>query len=173
MASRNWFTRRERANRIYRRIYTSTVKGKGLTAKQIARYEHLSLTRTHHYLRLLRGAKAPIQKLDHRFYYVPPREEPARPPQRPLEKGQIELRGYLNYASWRSRGRDIDIDCVIVTYRHRLAILTAKSQIENLVTAKFGRKLAAMLHYGVSEVTPRSANHFLYRHGVGEGWRRF
>jgi hypothetical protein len=62
---------------------------------------------------------------------------------------------------------------VIVTHRNQPAILTAKSQIEKLVTVKFGAKLAAMLHYGISEVTPNSANHFLYRHGEGEEWRRF
>jgi hypothetical protein len=96
-----------------------------------------------------------------------------RPKRKTHESRLVELRGYLNYASWRSRGSDITIDCVIVTQQNQPAILRAKRQIENLVRVKFGAKLAAMLHYGISEVTPSSANHFLYSHGEGEEWRQF
>jgi|GEM_PF-5538636 len=166
---RHRFARRERTNRIYSRLHSSSLQGKGLTAKQIARYERLSLTRTFNYLRILRGAKAPIQKLDGRFYYVPPREEAARPQQRSVKKDQIEFRGYLNYASSGHRSRDIYIDCIIVTDRDSFAIAAAKSRIESLVRSKFGRSVAAMLHFGLSEVSADSADHFLYRRR-GDEW---
>lgn len=86
-------------------------------------------------------------------------------------RNDVELHAYLNYSN---NGRnDIDIDIVRVVVNNRQAILAAVEEIRALVEHRFNsKKLASMLKYGTSPVTPQSRNHFLYRHGQGE-WHEF
>ncbi|MGO9643957.1 MAG: hypothetical protein ACLPY5_04330 [Candidatus Bathyarchaeia archaeon] len=77
------------------------------------------------------------------------------------------MRGYLNYTS-DNPSRDIEIDCVIVVPNEEQAIITGSEQITQKVKQRLGAKLASMLKFGVSETTPSSANHFLFRRHGGE-----
>ncbi len=168
-------TRRERAYRIYGRIYDAGPEG--ITIKQLARQERISISRTYSYLRLIRrllrkrGVK--IQRLDRRFYYVPLKlkEEEARRSTAP-RKGDVELRGYVNYMSSEYRGRDIDVDTVIVVANDERSITVGAERIKEMVKDHFGPKVARMLKFGTSPATPQSANHFLFRHHDGE-WVEF
>jgi len=51
------FTRRERANRIYRRIHDSTIRNKPLTIPQIARLERISKSTVYRYLPYIRRSQ--------------------------------------------------------------------------------------------------------------------
>jgi len=82
------------------------------------------------------------------------------------EKGDVELRGYLNYTSSDRESRDIEIDCVIVVPNERREIIAGSEQIKQKVKRRLGANLASMLKFGVSEANPSSDNHFLFRrHG--------
>jgi len=168
--SRHRFTSRERANRIYHRIYIAGKKG--ISIKQIARLERISTSRVYHYLRLIRTEQRKrgvrIRRLDKKFYYVHVKPREVTAPSRP-GKGYVELRGYLNYTSYKHGSRDIDIDCVIVVRHERHAILVGSERIRQVVKRRLGAKLASMLKFGVSETTPSSANHFLFRR-QGDEW---
>lgn len=172
---RHRFTRRQRAYRIYSRIYDE--RRKGISIKQIARRERISTSRVYYYVRLIRrlqrkqGVK--IERLGKKFYYVPPELPPERPGQLVPQRGDVELRGYWNYTSPDYESRNLNIDCVVVVPNTPIAIIAARERIKQLVSYGFGGKVASMLHFGVSEVTPESRNHFYYRRGEGDQWLEF
>jgi len=176
---RHRFTKRERANRIYRRIYNAG--DRGISVRQIARLESISKSRVYYYLnpirRVQRAQTFRIERLDGKFYYVPPIEasiELKSTMKRQSYHGETEaeLRGYLNYTSSSHRSRNIDIDCVMLVPHNRIAILAGSERIKDMVEARFGHKLTSMLKFGVSEATPNSANHFMFQRRGG-GWIAF
>lgn len=179
--ARHRFTRRERANRIHRRIHDAG--DVGISVREIARRERISLSRTYYYLRLIRRAQrgrgVRIGRLGRKLHYVRPIQVEARIEPRPIileephyEATEVELRGYLNYTSSSKQARNIDIDCVMLVRHNRTAILAGSERIKDIVETRLGRKIASMLKFGVSEATPYSANHFLFRRHEG-GWNAF
>jgi len=160
-------TFRERLNRILDRIFNAG--DKGISVKQIARPERISTSRTNYYLRTAQKKRdVRIRRLDKKFYYVDPTELGLSKSTR-SGRGDVELRGYLNYTSSDYQARDIDIDCVIVVPDERHAIITGSEQIKQIVKHRLGAKLASMLKFGVSEANPSSDNHFLFRRH-GDEW---
>ena len=158
-------TRRQRTNRIRNRIINAGKKG--ISIKQIARLERISLNRTYYYLRFIRMRKrgARIKRLGKKYYYVKPRELETP---KPTIRGNVELRGYFNYSSSTHPSSDIEIDCVIIVPNEQQAIIAGSEQITQKVKQRLGAKLASRLKFGVSEATPSSTNHFLFRRRGGE-----
>jgi hypothetical protein len=72
-------SKRQRANKIYIRIYNASLKKRQLKARQIARYERLSLSRTYFYLRYLKHSNVGpcLQKVGHAWIYTAPKREQA------------------------------------------------------------------------------------------------
>jgi hypothetical protein len=180
---RHIFTKRERANRIYRRIYNAG--DKGISVRQISRHERISASRTYYYLRLIRRAQRErgvrIERLDKRFYHVRLQRAAVKAGMAPGPTvwtspypgdRMVELRGYLNYTSSSQSARNIDIDCVMLVPYSSRSIVAGSQRIKDKVEARLGNKLASMLKFGVSGATPYSANHFLFRHRGG-GWIAF
>jgi hypothetical protein len=171
------FTKQQRLDRICKRIYHSTVQRRPLTIRQIARFEGISVGRTRYYIHLLNKSKelrrlrASIQRVGKRYLYVVTPEVERPKPFAP-EKGDLVVRGYVNYEG-QYRSRSIDINCVAVTpHDWRLPIqqdpaVIANMQIRNVVRDHFGDKLAGMLKFGIEEVTADSHNRYQYKHGGG------
>ena len=175
------FTKHERANRIHHRVHDAGEMG--ISVREIARRERISLSRTYYYLRLIRRAQRDrgvrIRRLGRKLHYVRSIQVEARIEPRPtvLEKPhyevkEVELRGYFNYTSSSQQARNIDIDCVMLVRHNRTAILTGSERIKDIVEARLGSKIASMLKFGVSEATPYSTDHFLFRRHGG-GWNAF
>jgi hypothetical protein len=178
--TRRRFTERERADRIRHRIYDAGERG--ISVQELARRERVSPSRTYYYLRLIRKAQMDqgvrIRRLDRRLHYVSPIQvEPRMEPRPSTWKAPhdnatvVELHGYLNYASSQP-ARNIHVDCVMVVPHNRTAILAASERIKDLVEARLGSKIASMLKFGVSEATPYSDDHFLFRRHRGD-WNAF
>lgn len=175
-------------SRIYNRIQNAGPKG--ISIKQIARHERISVSRTQYYFRLMhkaqRGGDARISKLGTKFYYVRLHPHQARVKVKPKtvehtpsvwtlpHQGdtEAELRAYVNYASSNQPARSIQIDIVTVVPYAWSEILAGSQRIKDLVEARLGSKLASMLKFGVSGITPTSADHFLYKR-QGGGWVEF
>ena len=178
------YSERKRTMRIYTCIQSAG--SKGISERQIARHERLSLRRTRYYLRLMdksQNRRNPrIASLNRRYYYVRlPTKPRIRVKPRIVEHtpslwtlpqhgdAEVELRGYSNYMSFSQSSRNIEIDCVMLVPYNWSAIVAGTEQIKDMVEARLGSKLVSMLKFGVSGVTPNSANHFLYRR-QGGGW---
>lgn len=182
------FTEGERKLRILSHL--DKAGRRGMSVREIAEREHLSLSRTYFYLRLIRrdhlGKNVRIERLGRRFYHV--QVPPVHPKPRPVRVNvaapltpvwttplhgdrEVELRGYLNYAS-SGRSRGIDIDCVTLVRYNESAIVTGSVWIKSKVEARLGSKLASMLKFGVSGASTYSGDHFLFRR-QGRGWVEF
>lgn len=181
MMRRHRFTKRERTNRIYHRIYNAGPKG--ISVRQIASRERISLSRTYYYLRLVRKVQRErgvrIQRLGKKFYNVQLQPTQVRPTEPrttswthpyPGDR-EVELRGYLNYSSSQP-ARNIDIDCVTLVPYSEFGIIRGSERIKQKVEARLGNKLASMLKFGVSGATPYSNDQFLFRRRGG-GWIEF
>src|SRR5208282_3617186 len=110
--SRFRLTERKRLNRIRRRIHAAGAKG--MSVKEIARHEDVSISRAYYYLRLIRAKRHfRVERLGKKFYYIGPSKKKTR--RKTSKKTAIvELRGYFNYTSSSRSSRNIDIDCVIL-----------------------------------------------------------
>jgi|SRR5208337_103968 len=170
-ARRRKFTKRERAIRIDGRIQKAGPKG--ITIRRLARLERISTGRIRFYLRLIRKSRekqgVKVERLGKRFFYVK-LAEPERPKQLVPQRGDVELRAYWNYDSPNYAGHDIDIDCVVVVPNSPNAIVAARERVKGMVRNRLSEKIASKLHFGVSEATPQSSNHFLWRRGSGDQW---
>ncbi len=173
------FTKQQRMDRIYRRIYETTLANKPLTLKQLANRERLSVKRTRNYIRIInerlqkrtRGLVS-IQRVGERYFYVRT-SEPERPREFTPRRGDVVVRAYLDYGA-----REIHIECIVVTphdprlpYMQDPAIIATVHRIRNYVAAKFSRKIAALLSFGFHSPTPLTRNQFHYRHRGG--WEEF
>lgn len=167
-----------RIRAVYEAIYRNTAKGKGVSILQLAAQQHVTPATIRKYIenirKLLRKNKnIRIETLDGKLYYVnlDIKEAAVRRHTVPTH-GDAELHAYLNYSGIDARNK-IDIDIVKVVPNSQQAIMTAVEEIRKLVERRFNStKLASMLKYGRSPITPQSSNHFLYRHGLGE-WFEF
>jgi hypothetical protein len=170
--------RERRIRRVYETIYKGTVKGKAVSVRQLAARQHVTSQTIRKDIktiqrRLRKQKHIRIEILDGKLFYVNlDRKESEFRRQVVPTPAHAELHAYLNYSGDNGRNA-IDLDIVKVVPNNQPAIMTAVEEIKQMVKRRFNSaRLANMLKYGRSPVTPQSRNHFLYRHGHGE-WHEF
>ena len=176
---RKRLSRKERRiQRVYRGIYRATIKGKGVTLRQLAARQHVTSQTIRKDIkniqrRLRKHKHIRIETLDGKLYYINLEAKEAEIRRQALPtRAHTELHAYLNYSGDNGRNA-IDIDIVKIVINNQQAIMAAVEEIKQMVRRRFNsEKLAYMLKYGRCPVTPQSRNRFLYRHGQG-GWHEF
>jgi len=169
---RRRFTRQERLNSIYRRIYSSTIRNKPLTIAQVARLERISKSTAYAYVRYLRrklerkgNIRIKMLRVKKKRFLVYENlavKEAALLREQPT-KAAWELRGTVRYDQGPGRGIDINV-VILIPDRDKATVDRGITRIqETLGDHNFGT-LVKWLDFGISPATPQSRPFFNYRH---------
>lgn len=193
-------TRHERLQRIERHLHKAALANRGLTPKQLARYEKLSVARTRYYLRLLNERLrkqtlgiVSIKKIRKgrtiRFlYYRKPEPEPIRQiaPQQAnvvvrISPTQPAGEGFEYEAVEHPSSKNIRIVgwiLVAATSRFDRQVIAAQDRLHDVIERVLGQNLASMADVGLvarpeevrKYIQTGRSNYLAYKHPNDPKW---
>ncbi len=171
---RKRFTRHQRADRIYRRIYDSTLRNKPLTISKVATLERISKNTVYRYLRIIRrsqrkrGILIKVRRFGKKRFLVYENVAVKEARFVSQQRGAWELRASTKYSQGSQRGLQIELS-ILIPSRDNATIHRGMKQIAEILKDHNFTGLIDSMEFGTVPATSLSRPFFKYKH-YGEDW---